>query len=62
MLFRSGKQQFSQDLLLQTVKKLGRLHCADLFDAILDEIQQFAASQEFADDVCLVGVEVDEKF
>ncbi len=57
-----GKQQFSQDLLLQTVKKLGRLHCGDLFDAILNEIQQFSASEEFADDVCLVGLEVDEKF
>jgi sigma-B regulation protein RsbU (phosphoserine phosphatase) len=57
-----GNQQFSQDLLLQAVKKHARLHCADLFDAILDEIQQFSASHEFADDVCLVGVEADEKF
>jgi sigma-B regulation protein RsbU (phosphoserine phosphatase) len=57
-----GNQQFSQDLLLQTVKKHSRLHCADLFDALLQEIQEFSASEEFADDVCLVGVEVDEKF
>jgi phosphoserine phosphatase RsbU/P len=57
-----GNQHFSQDLLFQAVKKHGGLHCADLFDAILNEIKQFAASQEFADDVCLLGVEVDEKF
>jgi sigma-B regulation protein RsbU (phosphoserine phosphatase) len=70
MLFTDGlyevegpdNQQFSQDLLLQAVKKHAPLHCADLFDAILDEITQFSASHEFADDVCLLGVEVDEKF
>ena len=69
MLFTDGlyevegpeNQQFSQDLLLQTVQKHAALHGADLFDAILKEIKQFSASQEFADDVCLVGVEVDEK-
>ncbi len=69
MLFTDGlyevegpeNRQFSQDLLLQTVQKHAGLHCADLFDAILNEIKQFSASQEFADDVCLVGVEVDEK-
>ena len=57
-----GNRQFSQDLLLQAVKQRAGLHCADLFDAILDEIKQFSASHEFADDVCLVGLEADEKF
>jgi sigma-B regulation protein RsbU (phosphoserine phosphatase) len=69
MLFTDGlyevegpeNRQFSQDLLLQAVQKHADMHCADLFDAILKEIKQFSASQEFADDVCLVGVEVDEK-
>jgi len=70
MLFTDGlyevegpdNQQFSQELLLQTVKKHAGLHGAKLFDSILDEIKAFSTSQEFADDVCLVGVEVDEKF
>lgn len=70
MLFTDGlyevegpnNEQFSQDLLLQAVKKHARLHCADLFDAILGEIKQFSTNQEFADDVCLVGAELDEKF
>ena len=70
MLFTDGlyevegpeNKQFSQDLLLQTVKKHAGLHGSELFDAILNEIQQFSASKEFSDDVCLVGVEVNEKF
>ena len=70
MLFTDGlyevegadNQQFSQDLLLQAVRKHSTLHCADLFTAILEEIKQFSASHEFADDVCLVGTEVNENF
>jgi len=70
MLFTDGlyevegpdSRQFSQELLLDAVKKHASMHCPDLFDAILQEIKQFSASQEFADDVCLLGVEVDEKF
>jgi serine phosphatase RsbU (regulator of sigma subunit) len=44
------------------VTKHAGLHCAELFDALLEEIKQFSVSHEFADDVCLLGVEVDEKF
>jgi sigma-B regulation protein RsbU (phosphoserine phosphatase) len=69
MLFTDGlyevegpdNEQFSQDLLLQAAKKYANLHCSDLFDALLKEIQQFSARKEFSDDVCLVGCEVDEK-
>jgi PAS domain S-box-containing protein len=57
-----GEQQFSQDLLLQAVRKHASLHCSELFSAILCEIQQFSASHEFSDDVCLVGMEVSEQF
>jgi serine phosphatase RsbU (regulator of sigma subunit) len=54
--------QFSQELLLNAVKKHAAHHCSDLFDSLMEEIEHFAISEEFADDVCLVGVEVDEKF
>lgn len=54
--------QFSQDLLLQAVKKHSRLDCARLFDTVLSEIKEFSTHREFADDVCLLGVEADEKF
>ncbi len=57
-----GDQPFSQDLLLEAVRKHATLHCAELFTAILSEIQQFSANHEFSDDVCLVGMEVSEKY
>jgi sigma-B regulation protein RsbU (phosphoserine phosphatase) len=69
MLFTDGlyevegpeNSQFSQELLLQTVRQHAGLACPALFDAILKEIKQFSASDEFADDVCLVGLEADAK-
>jgi sigma-B regulation protein RsbU (phosphoserine phosphatase) len=55
-------EQFSQDLLLAAVRKHASMHGPELFSAVLSEIQQFSASHEFSDDVCLVGMEVSEKF
>ncbi len=55
-------EQFTQDLLLQAVRQHASLHGAEMFAAILAEIQQFSLSHEFSDDVCLVGMEVDGKF
>jgi sigma-B regulation protein RsbU (phosphoserine phosphatase) len=55
-------ESFSQDLLLGAVRKHSSVRCSELFTAILGEIQQFSASHEFSDDVCLVGLEVSEKF
>jgi sigma-B regulation protein RsbU (phosphoserine phosphatase) len=70
MLFTDGlfevegtdSQEYSQDLLLESVRKNASLHCPDLFTAILGEIQNFSVTHEFSDDVCLVGLEVSEKF
>jgi PAS domain S-box-containing protein len=58
----AGDQPFSQELLLEAVRKHAHLHCSELFTAILCEIQQFSSNHEFSDDVCLVGMEVSEKF
>ena len=58
----AGGEQFSQDLLLQAVRKHAALHGSELFAAMLGEIQQFSANHEFSDDVCLVGMEVSEAF
>ncbi len=55
-------EQFTQDLLLQAVRQHASLHGAEMFAAMLAEIQQFSLSHEFSDDVCLVGMEVDGKF
>ena len=70
MLFTDGlyevegpeDQPFSQELLLDGVRTHAHLHCSELFTAVLSEIQQFSCSHEFSDDVCLVGMEVAEKF
>ena len=56
-----GGEQFSQDQLLAAVRHHAALHASDMFAAVLNEIQQFSASQEFSDDVCVVGMEVSEK-
>jgi sigma-B regulation protein RsbU (phosphoserine phosphatase) len=58
----AGGDQFSQDLLLQAVRQHATLHCGEMFAATLDQIRQFSANHEFSDDVCLVGMEVSEKF
>jgi sigma-B regulation protein RsbU (phosphoserine phosphatase) len=70
MLFTDGlyevegpdNQQFSQELLLESVRKHAKLHCEELFNAIFQEIPDFAADHQFSDDVCLVGMEVAETF
>jgi len=49
---------YNQDLLLAAVQKRLQLATGELFDEILEEVQQFSATPEFADDVCLVGVEL----
>ncbi len=70
MLFTDGlyevegedKAQFSQELLTAAVRRGARLHCPEMFAALLEEIQKFSVTHEFSDDVCLVGMEVSEKF
>jgi sigma-B regulation protein RsbU (phosphoserine phosphatase) len=70
MLFTDGlyevegpdNQQFSPEQLLEAVQKHAHLHCEELFSAVLREVQQFSATHQFADDVCLVGMEAAETF
>lgn len=54
-------EQFSQQMLFKAVQSHPGLNCRDLFDAILNDINKFSGSAEFADDVCLVGMEVSSK-
>jgi sigma-B regulation protein RsbU (phosphoserine phosphatase) len=69
MLFTDGiyevegkdNQQFSQSMLVEVLRKhLNLDHCGELFDAILTDVQEFTATNSFADDVCLVGMEITE--
>src|SRR5882724_9146184 len=50
-------QEFGQERLLQAVRKRIDTPPEQLFSELLAEVQQFSGSQEFEDDVCLVGVE-----
>jgi len=56
-----GHAGFSQDQLMDAVRRHARLHCEELFNELLKEIGGFAAGHEFTDDVCLVGMEASEK-
>lgn len=50
-------EEFGQERLLQAVRKRIQMPAEDLFSELLAEVQRFSGSQEFEDDVCLVGVE-----
>jgi phosphoserine phosphatase RsbU/P len=50
-------EEFGQERLLQAVRKRIQIPAEELFAELLAEVQRFSGSQEFEDDVCLVGVE-----
>ena len=66
MLFTDGLYEveganneiYSQALLLNGVQKRVQLPAPKLFDELLQEVRQFSAQENFMDDVCLVGVEL----
>ncbi|MBI5397398.1 MAG: SpoIIE family protein phosphatase [Verrucomicrobia bacterium] len=54
----AGGESFGRERLLAAVQRRAQLAPAALCDELLVEIQQFAGSREFPDDVCVVGMEV----
>jgi sigma-B regulation protein RsbU (phosphoserine phosphatase) len=66
MLFTDGMveavdaddNEFGQQRLLAAAQQRRRLAAPELFNQLLAEVQQFSAKREFADDVCLLGVEL----
>ena len=66
MLFTDGlfeiesdeEVQYSQEMLLNTVRKYLSFPCSELFDHLLTEIKAFSNNHKFADDVCLLGMEI----
>ena len=66
MLFTDGLYEveganneiYSQALLLNGVQKRVQLPAPKLFDELLQEVRQFSAQENFMDDVCLVGMEL----
>ena len=45
---------------LESVSQRASLRADELCNQLLAEIQQFAVTKDFADDVCLVAVEIDQ--
>jgi sigma-B regulation protein RsbU (phosphoserine phosphatase) len=54
----AGHALYSQGLLVAGVQQRLPLAASPLFDALLTEIRNFSADGQFADDVCLIGMEV----
>jgi sigma-B regulation protein RsbU (phosphoserine phosphatase) len=52
------EEEFGQDRLLAAARRHAALPAAALLDQLLQEARQFSAAGEFADDVCLLAVEV----
>jgi sigma-B regulation protein RsbU (phosphoserine phosphatase) len=50
--------QYSQEMLLSTVRQHIALSCDELLDRLLGDIKDFSGSKKFADDVCLVSMEI----
>jgi sigma-B regulation protein RsbU (phosphoserine phosphatase) len=50
--------EYGQERLLAAVSKRSRLPAGELFDELLADVQKHAGNRGFADDVCIVGVEV----
>lgn len=65
MLFTDGLYEvhapdeslYTREMLLAATEKKMQLPAPKLFDALLKETQDFAATSQFEDDVCLVGFE-----
>ena len=65
MLFTDGlyevhaanQELYTEAMLAAAVRKRLQSPAAQLFDELLSEVRQFAASHEFDDDVCMVGME-----
>ena len=51
-------QQYGEERLLAALRKRIHLPCAELFDEVLKEMRRFSHTNAFADDVCLVGMEI----
>jgi len=54
-----GHEEFGQDRLLAALRKRSGLPVDNLLDGLLREVHRFANANEFEDDVCIVGVEVE---
>jgi sigma-B regulation protein RsbU (phosphoserine phosphatase) len=55
----SGGQLYDYQKLSRAVGDRTELPAVELCRSLIDEVQQFSATQEFNDDVCLVAMDID---
>ncbi|MGA7391632.1 MAG: SpoIIE family protein phosphatase [Terrimicrobiaceae bacterium] len=55
----ANAEYYDQSRLLSSVQQRVRLHTDELCKELVDDVQQFAATKRFVDDVCLIAVEID---
>jgi len=54
----TDEEQFGQERLVEAVHRRVGLPAEQLFDELFEEVHAFSATDEFEDDVCLLGMEV----
>src|SRR6516162_194737 len=55
----ANAQYYDQPRLLRAANERAGLCAGELCKQLVDEVQQFAATKDFADDVCLIAMEID---
>ena len=53
-----SQEEYGQERLLAAVRQRCALPAEQLFDELLRDVQRFSGVNEFEDDVCLVGMEI----
>jgi serine phosphatase RsbU (regulator of sigma subunit) len=54
----ADQQPYGEERLLEAVRQRIGLPAGRLFDELLGEVQRFGEDKGFADDVCLLGMEI----
>jgi sigma-B regulation protein RsbU (phosphoserine phosphatase) len=54
----SEGEEFGAERLLESVRRRRELPMVQVVDALIEEVLRFCGDEEFADDVCLLGVDV----
>jgi phosphoserine phosphatase RsbU/P len=55
----SDEEYYDHHRLLSSALRCIDLRADDLCEQVVDDVQQFAATKDFADDVCLIAMEID---
>jgi len=51
------QELYTQSMLVTDVEQRAQLPASELFDQLIERMQNFSADGKFSDDVCMVGME-----